>query len=62
MEGKVNQNQELVRRNLKERRLSFTTALPDAVETARRAGRQQEASQRLESIRGWVAEAPTQVR
>jgi DNA-binding CsgD family transcriptional regulator len=38
------------------------TALPDAVETARRAGRQQEASQRLEYIRGWVAAAPTQAR
>jgi ATP/maltotriose-dependent transcriptional regulator MalT len=37
-------------------------AMPDAVETATRAGRQQEAGQRLEIIRGWVAAAPTQTR
>jgi DNA-binding CsgD family transcriptional regulator len=37
-------------------------ALSDAVETARRAGRQHEASQRLEYIRDWVAGAPTQAR
>ena len=36
--------------------------LPDAVEAAVRAGRRQEASQRLELIRGWVAAAPTEAR
>jgi len=36
--------------------------LPDAVEAAVRAGRQQEASQRLELVRGWVAAAPTEAR
>ncbi|HEX8004954.1 MAG TPA: AAA family ATPase [Trebonia sp.] len=37
-------------------------ALPDAVEAATRAGRQEEASQRLEMLRGWVAAAPTKAR
>src|SRR5262249_38973332 len=37
-------------------------ALPDAVETATRAGRQEEARRRLEMFRGWVETAPTQTR
>jgi DNA-binding CsgD family transcriptional regulator len=37
-------------------------ALPDAVEAAMRAGRQEEASQRLDMMRGWVAVAPTKAR
>jgi DNA-binding CsgD family transcriptional regulator len=37
-------------------------ALPDAVEAAIRAGRQEEASQRLEMMHGWVAAAPTKAR
>jgi DNA-binding CsgD family transcriptional regulator len=36
--------------------------LPDAVEAAMRAGQQQEASQRLAILRGWVAAAPTEAR
>jgi DNA-binding CsgD family transcriptional regulator len=36
--------------------------LPDAVEAAIRAGRPEEASQRLEMLRGWVAAAPTKAR
>jgi DNA-binding CsgD family transcriptional regulator len=36
--------------------------LPDAVEAAIRAGRQEEASQRLDMLRGWVAVAPTKAR
>jgi DNA-binding CsgD family transcriptional regulator len=36
--------------------------LPDAVEAALRAGRQEEASQRLDMLRGWVAAAPTKAR
>jgi DNA-binding CsgD family transcriptional regulator len=36
--------------------------IPDAAETAIRAGRPQEASQRLDIIRGWVAAAPTPAR
>jgi hypothetical protein len=37
-------------------------APPDAVEAAIRAGRKEEASQRLEMMRGWVAVAPTKAR
>jgi DNA-binding CsgD family transcriptional regulator len=36
--------------------------LPDAVEAALRAGRREEASQRLDMLRGWVAAAPTKAR
>jgi DNA-binding CsgD family transcriptional regulator len=36
--------------------------LPDAVEAAVRAGRQEEAGRRLETLRGWVAVAPTKAR
>ena len=36
--------------------------IPDAAETAMRAGRPQEASQRLDIIRSWVAAAPTPAR
>ena len=36
--------------------------LPDAVEAAIRAGRPEEAGQRLEMLRGWVAVAPTKAR
>ena len=34
-------------------------AMPDAIEAAARAGRHQAAAGRLETFRGWVAEAPT---
>jgi DNA-binding CsgD family transcriptional regulator len=37
-------------------------ALPDAIEAAMRAGRPEEASQRLEILRGWAAVAPTPAR
>ena len=37
-------------------------AMPDAVEAAVRAGRPEEAGQRLEILRGWAAVAPTSAR
>src|SRR5262249_1868588 len=37
-------------------------ALPDAVEAAIHAGRQEEAGQRLEMMQSWVAVAPTKAR
>ena len=37
-------------------------SMPDAVETAMRAGRKREAGQRLEVMRGWITAAPTEAR